>query len=395
MFDTIIMGGGPAGSSTAGLLAQAGANVLVIERSRFPRFHIGESLLPRSLPLLDKLGVTFKSSELQYKSGAEFFDEADGSYANYPFADALPGLRRDHAFQVERAVFDERLLRRASELGATVHEEEQVTRVVTEETGVTVETDKGRYRGRYCVDATGQAAFFAKRSKTVAPYQDFGRGAVFSHFDNLTDDANEVLGSDGNIKVIMLSDGWAWLIPLTGRRLSVGVVTRERKLSEDSIDELLASSPLTNRAVRGAERLSTQLTGNFSFRNTKPHGARFCCIGDAACFLDPVFSSGVALAMEGAESTSAALLPALERGTEARPDLMAEAEAHMNCAYRNIGALVYAFYHTKMIRNLFFARRPNPQLRAGLISILAGDIWRDDNEFQTMLNRSRRRNPVA
>jgi flavin-dependent dehydrogenase len=389
-FDTIVMGGGPAGATTAALLASAGLEVLVIEKEAFPRFHIGESLLPRSLPILRKMGIDESGPAFRYKAGAEFFDETTGDHAIYRFADALPGIP-DHAFQVDRALFDAALLDRARVLGAVVHQGERVAGVEVDDAGVRVSTDAGVYVARFCVDATGQDAFFARRDRTTAPIESFGRAAVFTHYEDLRDEALERIGAAGNIKVLMYEGGWGWLIPLSGRRLSVGAVTRNGGVTLALLEEAILASPLTQSLILGSRRLGTRVIRNFSYKNTRPSGARYTSVGDAACFLDPVFSSGVALAMLGAEGISERLVPAFAEGREADPELMTPVWSHMQRAYESMSALIYAFYHTGLLRNLFFARRPDPEMRAGLISILALDVWRTDNAFQDMLMRSRRR----
>jgi flavin-dependent dehydrogenase len=157
------------------------------------------------------------------------------------------------------------------------------------------------------------------------------------------------------------------------------------------LEETLRDSRLVRRVVRGARRLDTRIVGNFSFRNSRRCGARFACVGDAACFLDPVFSSGVALALFGAEALVERLLPALEAREEDDPNLLVDASERMDHAYSFWSTLVHAFYHTRIVRNLFFAARPDPVMRAGLISMLAGDLFREDNPFQNMLSASRRR----
>lgn len=389
-FDTIVIGGGPAGSTTAALLARAGVSVLLIEKEAFPRFHIGESLLPRSVPILEKLGVDPGGPAFHYKGGAEFFDEKTGDHAVYPFADALPGVP-PHAYQVDRALFDAALLDRARSLGAAVHEGERAKAVEVEENEVKVVTAVETYSARFCVDATGQDAFFARRDRTTVPIESFGRAAVFTHYSGLTDDAIDVIGSQGNIKVLMGEAGWGWLIPLSGRRLSVGAVTRNGSVTPELLEAAIESSPLTRRLITGAERLSTRVIRNFSYKNSVPSRARCTSVGDAACFLDPVFSSGVALAMLGAEAVTDKLVPALSEGRENDPELMTSVWTHMERAYESMGSLIYAFYHTGLLRNLFFAKHPDKVLRSGLISILALDVWRSDNAFQDMLLKSRRR----
>jgi flavin-dependent dehydrogenase len=256
---------------------------------------------------------------------------------------------------------------------------------------VRVRTDRDAYSARFCVDATGQDAFFARRDRTTVPIESFGRAAVFTHYTDLRDEAVDIIGADGNIKVLMGEAGWGWLIPLSGRRLSVGSVTRNGGVTPAMLETAIESSSLTKSLIHGARRLSTRVIRNFSYKNGTPSSARCTCVGDAACFLDPVFSSGVALAMLGAEAVSERLVPALADGRESDPDLMRPVWEHMERAYDSMGSLVYAFYHTGLLRNLFFAKRPDPEMRAGLISILALDVWRTDNAFQDMLMRSRRR----
>ena len=389
-FDTIVMGGGPAGAATAALLANSGVRVLLIEKEAFPRFHIGESLLPRAVPILEKIGVDCCGGAFLYKGGAEFFDETTGDHAIYKFQDALPGVP-GYAYQVDRAGFDEALIGRATSLGAEIHHNERVKRVAAEDARVVVETDRGAYAGRFCVDATGQDAFFARRDRTTVPYESFGKAAVFTHYEGVTEEAAELIGKDGNIKVLLRERGWGWLIPLSGSRLSVGAVTRDGGVKVDLIEELIQSSPLTQKLTAGARRLQTRVIRNFSYKSGNPSGARYSCVGDAACFLDPVFSSGVTLGLLGAEAITERLVPALKAGREADPDLMAPVWTRMERAYESMSSLIYAFYHTGLLRGLFFAKRPDPELRAGLISLLALDVWRDDNRFQSLLMTSRMR----
>jgi flavin-dependent dehydrogenase len=389
-YDTIVMGGGPAGATTAALLAASGLSVLVIEKETFPRFHIGESLLPRSLPILERLGVDVKGAAFRYKAGAEFYDEVTGDYALYDFADALPGVAA-YAFQVDRAEFDAALLGRAQSLGAEVHQGERVQKVDIEDDRVIVSTDRSQYVGRYVVDATGQDAFFARRDRTTVPIESFGRAAVFTHYTDLSSDALDCIGTGGHIKVLLRERGWGWLIPLSNSRLSVGAVARDGKVTPDLIEGAIENSPITQRLTRGAKRLETRVIRNFSYKAKSPSGARYTQVGDAACFLDPVFSSGVALAMVGAEAITAELVPALAEGREADAELMAPVWKHMSRGYDCVSSLIYSFYHTGLLRGLFFSKRPDPALRAGLISMLALDVWRPDNKFHDALMSSRMR----
>jgi flavin-dependent dehydrogenase len=389
-YDVIVVGGGPAGSTASNLLAQSGAKVLLIEKETFPRFHIGESLLPCGLRIYARLGIDMGQQHL-VKRGAEFIDERTNQEAIYQFDDALPSESR-FAYQVDRASFDHELMAAAKRAGAEVHEGERVTDYDVTARGVAVTTDRGSYSARFLVDATGQDAMFCKRNRTRDPLQGLGKAAVFCHFEGLDLEASRDLFETGNIKVLMVDEGWSWVIPLRRGALSVGLVSRKAPLRAELLDELIANSPTLQRLTKGAERRSApRMIGNFSFRNTQPYGARWACIGDAACFLDPVFSSGVSLAVMGGERMADLLVAALAEHREADPQLMASLHAHMMRAYESVGALIHSFYNTRIVQNLFFIDQPDPELRAGLISLLAGDVWRDDNRFQDLLLRSKRR----
>ena len=386
--DVIIVGCGPAGSTAANLLAQAGRDVLVLEREQFPRFHIGESLLPIDLPLFTRLGLELDAPGFQFKQGAEFIDERTGEYAFFSFADAMPGTP-SHAWQVERAVFDDRLARQAIARGAQVRFGDIVTAIELGSDEVNVQSSSGAHRGRFLFDATGQDAWLARRSRSIAPIRELGRAAVFTHFEGLDPAVVAEISAQGNIKVLIVEDGWHWLIPLVGGRLSIGLVKWRGKLDEAALDAALAASPIVQRLTAGARRGPTRTIANWSYRNLVPHGPRWACIGDAVAFLDPVFSSGVSLAMLGAERGVDLLLPALASGAEGDPLLMSSWSTYMQPAYDAFEQLIRRFYHSRMVSHLFFAAEPDPALRRGLISVLAGDVWRRDNPFQTMLESSR------
>jgi flavin-dependent dehydrogenase len=278
-----------------------------------------------------------------------------------------------------------------------VREGERVTDVVLAEDRVEATTASGTIRARYLVDATGQDAFLARRTRSVEPLKDFGIAAVFCHFEGLSSESTASLAESGNIHVLIVDDGWVWLIPLHGGRLSCGVVSRKTGVAESLLDRTLERSPHIQRLTRGATRTPARIIRNFSYRNARARGPRWSCIGDASLFLDPVFSSGVSLAMLGGERAADLLGAALRDQREADPDLMAPVAEQMRTAYVSFASLIGAFYKTRIVENVFFAPNPDPALRSGLISLLAGDVWRDDNRFQRMLVDSpkRRIDPTA
>ena len=390
--DVVIIGAGPGGATAGALLARHGVSVHILDKDEFPRFHIGESLLPCDLTLFDRLGLDMKALGFLYKGGAEFFDERTGDHAEYLFNEGLPGTP-DHAYQVERAKFDKAVLDAAIAAGARFSPGVRVSQIDPDASGVSVQTSAGTLRTRYLIDATGQDALLAHREKSLRRIEDFGLAAVFRHFDQLSDEVwNELAHvGQGNIRVLIVAEGWVWVIPLAGKRVSVGVVSRQRGISNELFEQTYAASPMLQRLTRDCPKSDLRIIRNFSYRNLKTRGPRWACLGDAALFLDPVFSSGVSLAMLGGERFADVLAVALREGREDDPELTRPVSEHMAVAYTTFGTLVGAFYQTKIVENIFFAKDPDPAIKKGLISTLAGDVWRDDNEFQKMLLSSKRR----
>lgn len=383
--DVLIIGAGPGGSTAANLLASQGIRTVLLDKETHPRFHIGESLLPIDAPIFKRLGVDLDRVGFLVKGGADFYDEATGQFTRFDFADALPGSPTK-AWQVDRSQFDALLAHRAAEVGAQLREGQKVVKVELGADAVQAWTKEGEhFTARFLVDATGQDALLARKHESQASFDGFGRAAVFCHFEGLSAEAERRLYDTGHIKIVMIPQGWCWLIPLAGGRLSVGLVSREKGLGPERLAQFIAESPLVQGLTAGAHRTEARVIRNFSFKNLKPHGPRWACIGDASCFLDPVFSSGVSLAMCGGAMLADILGPALRENREAQPDLMAPLAVHMDPAYKSFAALIHRFYHTKIVHNLFFDPAPDAQFRQGITSVLACDVWRDDNPFQAML----------
>jgi flavin-dependent dehydrogenase len=389
-WDVVIAGAGPSGTTAATILAQAGHDVLVIDKDEFPRFHIGESLLPLGWNVLESIGISPNEDTYLFKRGAEFVCERTDQSACFKFSEALPGPPR-HAWQVERSTFDRQLRDRAVEAGATVKHGYQATAFEASASGVTLETNRGEITARFFIDATGQNRFVARKKRSVRPLKEFGKAAVYSHFTDISDEAWSDFAPHHDIRIMMVDKGWGWVIPLPGRRLSIGLVSKRRGISPDWLGQYIESSPLLTRWTEGADATEPSIASNFSYENTASYGSRYVCIGDAACFLDPVFSSGVSLGLEGAYRVSHLLHEALTRGAEADPALLDNYAATMKRAYDTFAAMIYRFYNTKFVDNMIFGAPRDGELRAGVTSVLAGDAFRADNPFQDMLLRSRRR----
>jgi flavin-dependent dehydrogenase len=365
-----------------------GIRVLVLDKDHFPRFHIGESLLPAAVDVQTRLGIRIDPAVFNWKSGAQFVCETTGRVARFDFAEALPGPAR-HAYHVERPQFDTLLRDRAAELGAEVRHGVRVTNVAVKGEHVGVETEHASFSARFLVDATGQDRLLGRQNRTIEPYRHFGKAASFMHFEGIAQETVDEFAPHNDIRVMLVDEGWAWVIPLANARLSVGLVSRKQGLSNTDVRDYVAGSPMLSRWTRGARASEPRLIGNFSFRNTTPSGARFACVGDSACFIDPVFSSGVSLAMLSAATLVDQLVPALAFGREADPKLCTASHEELQRGYATFAALVYRFYNTHFARNFILGAPAAGSLRPAVTSVLAGDVLRFDNQFQDMLLSSR------
>jgi len=388
-WDVLVLGAGPAGSASAALLAEQGHRVLVLEKQQFPRFQIGESLLPVSLTVLERLGVGPREDSHVFKRGAQFVSEATDDCRVFDFSRALDGSPR-HAWQVDRSRFDAALRDRAVQLGAEVRHGVSVARVECGQERVAVHTDTGDFSARYVVDATGQGRLLARQMGSAEPYPGFGHAAAFAHFDGVSQEVFDEIGPEHDIRIMIVPQGWGWVIPLPRRRLSIGLVTRRRGIAED-LEQYMAESPLIQRWIRGATRVDGRAVRNFSYKNQRPHGGRYVCVGDAACFLDPVFSSGVSLALVGASRMTDILSAALNRGQEHDAELMQPLADYMQRGYDAFAGIIDRFYHTHFIKHFIFGSLREERTEREIVSVLAGDVWRDDNGFQQSLVSSRRR----
>src|SRR5438034_10459534 len=310
MYDVAIIGGGPAASTAAGLLARAGRRVIVFEREKFPRFHIGESLLPFSMKAFTRLGLHEKFSRAGFmkKFGGEIIGACSENGTKFYFKDGYRS-QTDHAYQVTRVDFDKVLLDHAAECGAEVHEDTSVDRVQfsKDDVELTVKCNGSSrsIRARYLIDASGRASVLGRQFKIKKTYNHLQKLSIFAHYDGVW----RTEGIDGTLTVLIRAiDRWLWLIPLTAARTSLGMVLdsetfRKSKLSaEDFLEQALAKQPIIAKRMISARRVSqVYVEADFSYRSARLHGDRWLLAGDAAGFIDPIFSSGVFLAVFSGE----------------------------------------------------------------------------------------------
>ncbi len=382
--DVVVIGGGPGGSTAAALLARSGYKVIALEKAHHPRFHIGESLLPMNLPVFERLGVLDKVRALGvFKSGADFEANNQRGYNNFAFARAL-GDSPPHSFQVWRQDFDKMLYDHARECGADAREGHEVVNVDQggpREIRVDVRTDNGRsycVQARYLVDASGRDAFLSSKQKLRRKNDQHQSAAIFGHFCG----AERRDGEDaGNISLYRFEHGWMWMIPLPDGVMSVGAVCwpdylkqRKGRTVEFLLDTLKLNPGLWQR-LENAELIGNEIrvAGNYSYDSTQMGGPGWVLVGDAFAFLDPVFSSGVYLAMSGAEQASAVVDAAL-REPEREMALLRKLEKRMRAGMDRFSFFIYRF-NGPVMRKMFRAPSNVWQLEQGVISMLAGDLF--------------------
>jgi flavin-dependent dehydrogenase len=380
----VVIGGGPAGSTAAALLAQRGHQVILLEKAHHPRFHIGESLLPMNLPVFERLGVLEKVRALGVvKPGADFEADNERGYNSFAFCRAI-GDSPPHAFQVWRADFDRMLFEHARSCGASAregHEAVQCDQLGPRDTRLEVRTDEGGSYGivaRYLVDASGRDTFLSGRRKLRRRNKRHQSAAIFAHFRGAETRAGE---DAGNISIYRFEHGWMWMIPLPGGVMSVGAVCRPDYLKQrrgptlEFLRATLQRNAALWRRIEHAELIDNRVhvTGNYSYDSRQIGGPGWMLIGDAFAFVDPVFSSGVYLAMSGAEQAAQAIDVAL-REPSAEMGLLRRLEKRYRNGIRRFSFFIYRFNDPVMER-LF--RRPSNrlQIEQGIISMLAGDLF--------------------
>ncbi|KYF66213.1 NAD(P)/FAD-dependent oxidoreductase [Sorangium cellulosum] len=408
-WDAIILGGGPGGSTLAASLARLGRRALVLERERFPRFHIGESLLPLSREVFERLGLEEKlDARFLRKYGARFLCSSTGRTRTYSFADAFDP-RFEFAYQVQRDAFDELLLRHAAELGAEVRESWEAVEVVFEGSravgvrarpcarsgdaapgeAAAARADAGavvELRAPVIVDATGRDTLLASRLRRKAQLAELDKTALFAHYEGVVREEGIL---EGNIQLVIFEHGWFWFIPFRGGLTSVGAVVssswiRGRRKGE-SLDELfdrtVAQSGWAREFLANARRTRpVAALADFSYRIDQLAGDGWLFVGDAGGFLDPLFSTGAHLAVKGADLAATAIHRALESGDTSRA-AFAGYEAEVRYAVDLFLGVVQGFYKGHF-REILFEQNQRPTMRKLITSMLAGDVFHAERRPQ-------------
>lgn len=331
-WDVIVIGGGPAGSTAATTLAKKGRRVLVLEKTKFPRFHIGESLLPYNRQIFEDLGVWEKIAAAGFmrKRAAQFImgddsrgnrlDFSKGAFTEFP-----------EAMQVERAKFDEILLHHSREHGAEVREECQVLdhRIEDQRIVLKYRSADGEEReitSSFMIDASGLGNVTANRESQREYYAEHRKLAIFSHFSGVDMPKEE---QEGDILIIRRENSWLWFIPLSAEKTSVGLVidAADFKASgmtpQEAFDHAIATTPAAGKRFEEAVLLEKlHVMADFSYKNERLVSPRVVRVGDASGFIDPMFSSGILLAMTSAQQGALAVDQALTTGKELTKEML-------------------------------------------------------------------------
>lgn len=381
--DVLVIGGGPAGSTTAALLAEKGWQVVLLEKDRHPRFHIGESLLPANVPLFERLGVKEAVERIGLlKYGAQFVSSYHGKSETFYFTEAV-NKSFPFSYQVRRSEFDHMLLKNCAAKGAAVYEQTRVSHIQfhrKQNSLVTAVDANGvlhNWETRFVIDASGRETFLAGFFGIKQSNPKHKSAALYAHFEG----AERLPGKDaGNISVLWFDHGWFWMIPLKDGAMSVGAVCWLYYLKSRKTDvqtffmDTIALCPGVQARLRNARLISpVTATGNYSYQAKCMAGEKFIMVGDAFAFVDPMFSSGVMLAMNSAFLGAEVVDDCLTNSRLSRRRLR-QYDRTVRHGLKMFSWFIYRVTSPAM-RYLFMNQANIFGTKEGLISLLAGDIF--------------------
>jgi len=386
-YDVVIIGGGPAGAISAIQLRNAGYSVKVLEKIKFPRFVIGESLLPRCNELLDEVGIlaTVEEANFQLKGGVSFQNEED-EYKIIHFTENL-GQKYNSSFQVRREVFDNLLLDKAEELGASIGMETEVIAYDENENIVTAVDKEGKeecYHARKVIDASGYGRVLPRLLNLESNSSLASRCAIFCRVKN---DIRAEDGTDGYISVYIVgdNDAWIWNIPLSATETSVGIVCSDEYFQTfDGDKDAFWNHTVENnshakvRYAKASKINDVGMVGGYSSDVKKMFGENFVLVGNATEFLDPIFSSGVTLALESGVKAANLTIAEFEGKNV---DWEVAYQEYMMIGIDVFREYVNAWYDGRLQTILFSDKLTADKIERKVVSVLSGYVWDETNMF--------------
>ena len=380
--DVVVIGGGPGGSTVSTLLAQQGLKVELFERETFPRFHIGESLIPETYWVLKRLNMLEKMQQSHFvkKFSVQFVNASGKQSAPFYFWDNKPH-ECSQTWQVVRSEFDQMLLENARAHGVTAHEGVRVMDVIFEgEKAVGVKLKDREVRAKVVVDASGQNGLIANRLRLRVWDPILNKGAIWSYFEGAYRDTGR---DEGATMVLQTPDkqGWFWYIPQHDNIVSVGVVGpfdylfkgRGKDFEKIFNEEVERTPAVRKRIERGTRVTGFFATKDYSYRTTRASGDGWVLVGDAWGFLDPLYSSGVLLALKSGELAADAIVEGLKKGDTSGAQLGAWA-ANFNTGVDRMRRLVCEYYAGFSFGAFM---REHPEMRGTVTDLLIGDLFTD------------------
>ena len=386
-YDVIVIGAGPAGSTVATLVAQAGRDVLLVDRESFPRYHIGESLMPETYWPLKRLGVLERMQQSSFvkKLSVQFVSHRGKESAPFFFPQHDPH-ESSQTWQVERAAFDQMLFERAAECGAATYDRTRVLEVLFDgerAVGVRLRRDgesEREVRSRVVVDATGLSAMLANRLGLRRDDPHLRKASIWSYFRGARRDT----GPHGGGTIILhtqAKESWFWFIPLQEDVTSIGVVgdqsylLKDRGPAEQVFQEELSKCPAMEERLEGAEQVDRFYAAKeFSYSTTQQAGDGWVLVGDAVGFIDPIYSSGVFFALKSGEMAADAIVEGLERDDTTATQL-GKWVGDFFAGTRWIRQLVDAYYTQDFSFGRFL--KSHPEHRGNLTDLLIGRIFHE------------------